>query len=329
LTPARLTAIDFGGPCTLQLKHPTYDTRAFIEMGSGFAVPQNRALPYVFTPRLLFLRPIDEAHRWTLAGSLAGRFGNDQESATIGARIHRAIGGSNPLLSGLTIGLGPDLVMAHNGGLDGVVEAIVDLTPLIIGARASWGPITLRSDAFSRPARLETFIGWKISTWRRDSTQLEELLHQPPPPRRRFEPGLQPSKKWSPDLNHAVKNIADTLAYLSLVQQLVIRFGAQFDHTSDDCERQLETLRGAQKALVSAWQGKPGSPADPRMPGNLEALLREQSQAFANAVTEGVAFENEAEDYDPDPLLLGAAVLHAIDCVLEGALSESCMKPRQ
>ncbi len=210
LAPARLTASDLDDPCRLQLKHPTYDTRAFPELGSGFAVPHHRSVPYVITPRLLFLRPIDEAHRWTLSGSIAGRFGDSQEMATIGARVHRAIGGSNILLSGASLGLGSDLVLAHDGGLDAVIEGILDLTPMILGVRAAWGPITFRDDAFSRPARLETFFGWKISTWKRDSTPVEELLRQPPPPRRRFEP-VSPPKAWDSAFVSAVKAISDTL----------------------------------------------------------------------------------------------------------------------
>ncbi len=74
---------------------------------------------------------------------------------------------------------------------------------------------------------------------------------------------------------------------------------------------------------------KPGIQPDARRPEGLEALLREHSQAFANALTESVAFANAAEDYNPDSLVLGPAVVHAIECVLDGALSQSCMKPKR
>lgn len=160
-------------PCALQYKAPSYDRRLFAELGSGFRVPQDRPFPYVVTPRVVLLRPLDAKYRWSLSGSVAARFGDRESSGTLGARLHRSIAsGTGTIRPGLAIGLGPDLVLAHHGGLEAAAEITVDLTPLMIGARGSWGPITLNHDAFSRPARLETFIGWRILGWRRESTPL-------------------------------------------------------------------------------------------------------------------------------------------------------------
>jgi hypothetical protein len=323
-----------GDPCSLQYKAPSYDRRVFAEVASGFLVPEGRPLPYVVTPSLVLLRPIDDAYRWSLSGSVSGRFGDDASMLAIGARVHRSIlSGANAIMPGIALGLGPDLVLAHNGGVDAVVEVTVDLTPLLLGARASWGPITFTHSAFSHPARLETFLGWRIFGWRRGSTALEQLLHQPPPPRRRFRPQIE--KSWADDFKQAVASLSlsDALAYLSLVQQVTIRFGAQFDHAAPDCGRQLDRLKNARIALSSRLRQKPDSlrqEADSstsvRYRSGLEALLREQSEAFATSLGESLAYVSDAEGYRPDPLVLGPAVMHAMNCVLDGALSASCVR---
>jgi hypothetical protein len=311
-------------PCRLQYKAPSYDRRAFAELASGFLVPENRPFPYVITPRLILLRPLDAAYRWSLSGSIAGRFGDGASQGTIGVRLHRSIASSaSQILPGLTIGLGPELVLAHEGGFDAVAEVTVDLTPLMIGARGSWGPIRFSDDAFNRPARLETFIGWRITGWRRQSTPLEDLLHQPPPPRRRFHPRADAA--WADDFEKAVTQLSDPGSYLSLVQQLTIRFGAQFEHGSQDCGRQRTRLQDARAALAKALRDSV-SATDVRQRSRLESLLREQSEAFASSLTESVEYASAAEYYNPNPLVLAPAVMHAMNCVLEGPLSSSCIR---
>jgi hypothetical protein len=336
LAPFHLLASErvVGDPCALQYKAPSYDRRAFAEVASGFAVPLHRSLPYVVTPRIVLVRPLDEAYRWNLSGSVAARFGDGVSTATLGGRLHRALFSSaNAFVPGIALGLGPDLVLAHDGGVDAVAELTVDLTPLMLGARASWGPVKFNDEAFTRPARLETFIGWRIAGWRRESTPLDELLHQPPPPRRRFRP--QADDAWSDDFKDGIKQLSDssTLAYLSLVQQLIIRLGAQFDHASPECDGQLKRLEDAKDALAEALK-KHADPlrhgadslTDVRYGPGLEALLREQSEAFATSLDESLAHADQFEDYIPDPLVLAPAVMHAIKCVLDGALSSSCVR---
>jgi hypothetical protein len=316
-------------PCALQYKVPSYDRRVFAEVASGFLVPENRPLPYVVTPRIVLLRPLDAAYRWSLSGSIAARFGDGESKGTLGARLHRSIASSaSAIMPGLTLGLGPDLVLASDGGVDAVAEVRVDLTPLMIGARASWGPITFNNDVFTHPARLETFIGWRIFGWRRESTPLEDLLHQPPPPRRRFRP--QANAAWHDDFRKGIDGLSDTLpefhSYLSLVQQLTIRFGAQFDHSSSDCGRQRARLQDARAALTKALRRKPGGATDVRTLSGLQGLLREQSEAFATSVTQSMEYAAQAEHYRPDSFLLAPAVKHAMNCVLDGTLSSSCVR---
>jgi hypothetical protein len=60
----------------------------------------------------------------------------------------------------------------------------------------------------------------------------------------------------------------------------------------------------------------------------LEALLREQSEAFATSLDESIDYALESEHYTPDRLVLAPAVMHAILCVLDGALSSSCVNVR-
>jgi hypothetical protein len=336
LVPASLPAFERvpSDPCALQYKAPSYDRRVFAEVASGFAVPLHRTLPYVVTPRIVLIRPLDEEYRWHLSGSVAARFGDDMTAATFGGRLHRSLFSSaNAFMPVIALGLGPDLVLAHDGGVDAVAELTVDLTPLMIGARASWGPLKFNDDAFTRPARLETFIGWRIAGWRRESTPLDELLHQPPPPRRRFRP--QVDEAWSVDFARAIDRLSasNTLAYLSLVQQLIIRLGAQFDHASPECDGQLNRLKDAREALTEKLQQDTDtlrhgadSLSDVRYRAGLEALLREQSEAFATSLDESLAYVDQFEDYGPDPLVLAPAVMHAMQCVLDGALSSSCVR---
>jgi hypothetical protein len=203
----------------------------------------------------------------------------------------------------------------------------------LLGARASWGPVKFNDDAFTRPARLETFIGWRIAGWRRESTQLEDYLHQPPPPRRRFRPQADP--EWSDDFQDAVEQIPDpySAAYLSLVQQLIIRLGVQFKNDDPECKSQLQRLRDARAALTAKLKQDADtlrhgadSLSDVRYPTGLLALLREQSEAFATALDQSVDYASLAEDYPPDRMVLGPAVMHAIGCVLDGPLSASCVR---
>jgi hypothetical protein len=325
-----------GDPCALQYKAPSYDRRVFAEVASGFAVPLHRALPYVVTPRIVLVKPLDEAYHWHLSGSVAARFGDDVSAGTLGARVHRSLFSSTGgIMPGLAIGFGPDLVLAHDGGMDVVGEITVDLTPLMIGARASWGPVKFNDQAFTRPARLETFIGWRIAGWRRESTLLEDYLHQPPPPRRRFRP--QTDAAWSDDFKDGVEQLSQStsLAYLSLVQQLIIRLGAQFEHDSPECDTQLKRLEDARDALSEKLQEDADtlrhgadSLTDVRYRVGLEALLREQSEAFATSLDESTAYAYEFDGYPPDPLVLAPAVMHAMNCVLDGALSSSCVNVR-
>jgi hypothetical protein len=323
-------------PCALQYKSPSYDRRVFAELASGFAVPLHRALPYVATPRLVLTMPLDEAYRWNLSGSIAARFGDNVSAATLGARLHRSLfSSSGGIMPGLAIGFGPDLVLAHDGGMDAVGELSVDLTPLMIGARASWGPVRFNDQAFTRPARLETFFAWRIAGWRREHTPLGDYLHQPPPPRRQFRP--QVDDAWADDFRNGLKQLSDasTLAYLSLVQQVIIRLGAQFEHESPECDVQLKRLRDARNALAERLQKDADtlrhgadSLTDVRYRSGLEALLREQSEAFATSLDESLAYADEAEAYKPEPIVLGPAMLHAMRCVLDGALSPACVKVR-
>jgi hypothetical protein len=280
--------------------------------------------------------PLDEAYHWNLSGSIAARFGDNVSAATLGARLHRSIfSSSGGIMPGLAIGFGPDLVMAHDGGVDAVGELTVDLTPLMIGARASWGPVKFNDQAFTRPARLETFFAWRIAGWRRESTLLEDYLHQPPPPRRRFRP--QVDAAWSDDFKEGIEQLPDSLslAYLSLVQQLMVRLGAQFEHDSPECATQLKRLEDARDALSAKLEEEADplrhgadSLSDVRYRPGLEALLREQSEAFATSLDESIDYALESEHYTPDRLVLAPAVMHAILCVLDGALSSSCVNVR-
>jgi hypothetical protein len=325
-----------GDPCGLEYKAPSYDRRVFAEMGSGFAVPLDRTLPYVFTPRLSLIMPLDEAYHWNLSGSAAVRFGDSRSAGTLGARLYRSIfGSSDGLMPGFAVGLGPDLVLAHDGGMDAVAEVTVDLTPVLLGARVSWGPVKFNDQAFTRPARLETFIGWRVAGWRRKATALEALLRQPPPPRRRFHPHTDGN--WARDYRDAIEQLPDAtaLAYLSLVQQLMIRLGAQFKHGSPDCGTQLSRLEDARQALnnelrraADTLRHGADSLTDVRYRPGLDGLLREQSNAFATSLAESLEYAEEHEDYRPDAIVLGPAMMHAIRCVLDGALSSSCVNVR-
>jgi hypothetical protein len=280
--------------------------------------------------------PLDQAYHWSLSGSIAARFGDNVSAGTLGARLHRSLFSSTGgIMPGLAIGFGPDLVMAHDGGVDAVGELTVDLTPLMIGARASWGPVKFNDQAFTRPARLETFIAWRIAGWRRESTLLEDYLHQPPPPRRRFRPHVDAG--WSDDFKEGIEQLPDSLslAYLSLVQQLMIRLGAQFEHDSPECDKQLTRLEDARDALseqlkrdADPLRHGADSLTDVRYLPGLEALLREQSEAFATSLDESIDYAIESEHYPPDRLVLAPAVMHAIRCVLDGALSSSCVNVR-
>jgi hypothetical protein len=330
LAPARVAK----DPCALQYKPPSYDRRIFTEVASGFAVPLNRTLPYVVTPRIELVVPLDQAYQWNLSESGSVRFGDNQTAATLGARLYRSIiSSSGGLMPGVALGLGPDLVLAHNGGVDAVAELTVDLTPLMLGARASWGPLKFNDQAFTRPARLETFIGWRIAGWRRASTMLDDYLHQPPPPRRRFHP--QTESDWAEDFQDAVEQIPlpEAAAYLSLVQQLTIRLGAEFKHGDPECGNQLKRLKDARASLSARLRDDPDSLrhgadslSDVRYPVGLTALLREQSEAFATALDQSLEYAKEAEDYIPDRMVLAPAVMHATSCVLDGALSPSCVR---
>jgi hypothetical protein len=325
-----------GNPCARQYKAPSYDRRVFAEVASGFAVPLGRALPYVFTPRLVLIKPVDEARRWHLSGSFAARFGDNVSSGTLGGRLLRSLFSSRDgIMPGVAIGVGPDLVMAHEGGMDAVAEIVVDLTPLMIGGRVSWGPVKFNDQAFTRPARLETFLAWRIAGWRRQNTPLEALLHQPPPPRRRFRP--QTEESWSQDFKDGINQLPDSMsqAYLSLVQQLMLRLGAQFEHDTPECDTQLKRLKDARQALheqlrrnADTLRHGADSLTDVRYRPGLEALLREQSEAFATSLDEGLAYVSEYEHYGPTDIVLGPAVMHAIQCVLEGTLSPACIKVR-
>src|SRR5918999_112259 len=116
VVPSPLPAGDGGDdPCALQYKAPSYDRRGFAQGASGFCVAQDRPWPYVITPRVILLRPIDADYRWSVSGSIAGRFGDRESMAVLGLRLHwAAIRTTKVITPGVSLGLGPDLVLAHD-----------------------------------------------------------------------------------------------------------------------------------------------------------------------------------------------------------------------
>lgn len=312
-----------GNPCELQLKAVSYGLRIFAEAGSGFLAPHSRPLPYVFTPRLTLLLPLDAWSRWHLSPTVAMRFGDGNLQGVIGVLIQGSIlSGASTIKPGIALGLGPELVLSEGerGFLDGVAQLTVDLTPLMFGGRVSWGPIN--RDFFSNPARLETYLGWRIKTLRRSSAPIERLLG---PGRPRFRPYAKTS--WASEFREAIAGLSATRAqdYLSLVQQMITQLDGRFKRYDPNCGRKIGELEAARIDLDDALQHPEVEP-DVREQLGLENLLHEHSEAFVSSLQESLRYSLEAEAYQPSPTLLAPAVMHAMNCVLDGSLAASCLR---